>query len=61
MLGAAHMTMKNHFDMDELLQHLVSKDGNKGKTRVCELCNVGFMNETKRLTMTQSGLYEQGI
>jgi len=34
MLGAAHMTLKDHFDMDELLQHLVSTNGNKGKTRV---------------------------
>ncbi|KAM7204272.1 hypothetical protein V8F20_003685 [Naviculisporaceae sp. PSN 640] len=32
-LGAAHMTMKEHFDMDELFQHLVTKDVNKGKTR----------------------------
>ncbi|KAK3346739.1 hypothetical protein B0T25DRAFT_592806 [Lasiosphaeria hispida] len=33
MLGAAHMTMKRHFDMDELFQHLASTTGNKGKTR----------------------------
>ncbi|KAK4218349.1 hypothetical protein QBC37DRAFT_198740 [Rhypophila decipiens] len=32
-LGAAHMTMREHFDMDELFQHLVTKDINKGKTR----------------------------
>jgi len=34
MLGAAHMTLKAHFDMDELLQHLVTTTTNKGKTRV---------------------------
>lgn len=34
MLGAAHLTMKDHFDVDELLQHLISTTGNKGKTRV---------------------------
>jgi len=34
MLGAAHLTMKDHFDMDEIFQHLVSTTGNKGKTRV---------------------------
>lgn len=45
MLGAAHMTMKNHFDMDELLQHLVSTEGNKGKTRVGSLCHFSFKNE----------------
>ncbi|KAK3942007.1 hypothetical protein QBC46DRAFT_83929 [Diplogelasinospora grovesii] len=33
MLGAAHLTMSRHFDMDELFQHLVSNDGNKGKTK----------------------------
>jgi hypothetical protein len=33
-LGAVHMTLRKHFDMDELFQHLVSTDGNKGKTRV---------------------------
>lgn len=33
MLGAAHMTMGRHFDMNELFQHLVSTNGNKGKTR----------------------------
>lgn len=33
MLAATHMTMKKHFDMDELLQHLVSTTGNKGKTK----------------------------
>jgi len=44
MLGAAHMTMKKHFDMDELFQQLVAKEGNKGKTMVfmtrmlCVLC-----------------------
>jgi hypothetical protein len=34
MLGAVHMTMGLHFDMDELFQHLVTIDGNKGKTKV---------------------------
>lgn len=34
MLAATHMTMKQHFDMDELFQHLVSTNGNKGKTKV---------------------------
>lgn len=34
MLAATHMTMGRHFDMDELFQHLVSTDGNKGKTKV---------------------------
>ncbi|KAK4192221.1 hypothetical protein QBC35DRAFT_373917 [Podospora australis] len=33
MMTATHMTMKKHFDMDELLQHLVSTSGNKGKTK----------------------------
>ncbi|KAI0129180.1 hypothetical protein BJ170DRAFT_594999 [Xylariales sp. AK1849] len=33
MLGAIHMTMGRHFDMDELFQHLVTIDGNKGKTK----------------------------
>lgn len=33
MLGAAHMTMARHFDMDELFRHLITADGNKGKTR----------------------------
>jgi hypothetical protein len=33
MLGAAHMTMARHFDMDELYRHLITADGNKGKTR----------------------------
>jgi hypothetical protein len=33
MLAATHMTMKRHFDMDELFQHLVSITGNKGKTK----------------------------
>jgi hypothetical protein len=37
MLAATHMTMKRHFDMDELFQHLVSTAGNKGKTKVCFL------------------------
>jgi hypothetical protein len=34
MLGAAHLTMKEHFDMDEIFSQLVSTAGNKGKTRV---------------------------
>ncbi|KLU84750.1 hypothetical protein MAPG_03786 [Magnaporthiopsis poae ATCC 64411] len=33
MLSAAHLTMAEHFDMDELIQHLVTQQGNKGKTR----------------------------
>ena len=33
MLGAAHMTMARHFDMDELYRHLITTDLNKGKTR----------------------------
>ncbi|CCC13194.1 unnamed protein product [Sordaria macrospora k-hell] len=32
-LGAVHMTLKKHFDMDELLQHLIYKDGNNGMTK----------------------------
>ena len=28
------MTLKKHFDMDELLQHLIYKDGNNGMTKV---------------------------
>ncbi|KAK3319917.1 hypothetical protein B0T19DRAFT_274588 [Cercophora scortea] len=33
MLGAAHLTMRKHFDMDELLYHLVDPaGGSKGKT-----------------------------
>ncbi|KAK3897618.1 hypothetical protein C8A05DRAFT_38823 [Staphylotrichum tortipilum] len=31
-LAATHLTMQRTFDMDELFQHLVSTDGNKGKT-----------------------------
>ncbi|KAK0673652.1 hypothetical protein QBC41DRAFT_352535 [Cercophora samala] len=33
MLAAAHLTMQSHFDMDELLSHLVTTAGNKGKTK----------------------------
>ncbi|KAL2023739.1 hypothetical protein VTK56DRAFT_1453 [Thermocarpiscus australiensis] len=33
MLAATHLMMKRQFDMDELLQHLVSSSGNKGKTK----------------------------
>ncbi|VBB81854.1 Putative protein of unknown function [Podospora comata] len=33
MLAATHLTMKDHFDMDELLSHLVTTAGNKGKTK----------------------------
>ncbi|KAH8195944.1 hypothetical protein TruAng_009893 [Truncatella angustata] len=33
MLGALYLSMSPHFDMDELFQHLVTRDGNKGKTR----------------------------
>ncbi|KAI1853791.1 hypothetical protein JX265_003875 [Neoarthrinium moseri] len=33
MLGTLHMTMGGHFDMDEIFQHLVTMEGNKGKTR----------------------------
>ncbi|KAK1774918.1 hypothetical protein QBC45DRAFT_23176 [Copromyces sp. CBS 386.78] len=32
-LGAVHMTMQKHFDMDELLKHLISNEGNNGKTK----------------------------
>ncbi|KHE80986.1 hypothetical protein GE21DRAFT_1275760 [Neurospora crassa] len=32
-LGAVHMTMRKHFDMDELFQHLISSEGNNGKTK----------------------------
>ncbi|KAK3347918.1 hypothetical protein B0H65DRAFT_571344 [Neurospora tetraspora] len=32
-LGAVHMTMQKHFDMDELFQHLISNEGNSGKTK----------------------------
>ncbi|KAK1831254.1 hypothetical protein QBC39DRAFT_372136 [Podospora conica] len=32
-LAAAHKTFKDHFDMDELYRHLVSTNGNEGKTR----------------------------
>jgi hypothetical protein len=28
------MTMRDHFDMEEVFQHLVTMDENKGKTRV---------------------------
>jgi hypothetical protein len=34
MLAVAHLTMGKHFDIDELYQHLVSTQGNKGKTKV---------------------------
>lgn len=34
MLGALHLSMRTHFDMDELFQHLVTREGNKGKTKV---------------------------
>ncbi|KAL2255750.1 hypothetical protein VTK26DRAFT_2763 [Humicola hyalothermophila] len=33
MLAATHMTMKRHFDMDEVFRHLVSTAENKGKTK----------------------------
>ncbi|ETS76680.1 hypothetical protein PFICI_12067 [Pestalotiopsis fici W106-1] len=33
MLGALHLSMQSHFDMDELFQHLVTREGNKGKTK----------------------------
>ncbi|KAK4179373.1 hypothetical protein QBC36DRAFT_363182 [Triangularia setosa] len=33
MLAATHLTMQSHFDMDELLSHLVTTAGNKGKTK----------------------------
>lgn len=32
--AAAHLAMKGSFDMDELYRHLVTTEGNKGKTRV---------------------------
>lgn len=28
------MIMRKHFDMDELFQHLISSEGNNGKTKV---------------------------
>jgi len=34
MLGLVHKTMGKHFDVDELFSHLVSTNGNRGKTRV---------------------------
>ncbi len=34
MLASAHLAMSRHFDMDELYQHLVASQGNKGKTKV---------------------------
>ncbi|KAK0649449.1 hypothetical protein B0T16DRAFT_456866 [Cercophora newfieldiana] len=46
MLGAARLTMKDHFDVDELLQHLISTTGNKGKTRAL-MTNRAF--ETKSI------------
>lgn len=36
-LAATHLTLKKHFDMDELFQHIVSTDGNRGKTKVTSL------------------------
>ncbi|KAK4166542.1 hypothetical protein QBC43DRAFT_332267 [Cladorrhinum sp. PSN259] len=36
-LAATHLTMSAHFDMDELLAHLVSTTNNKGKTRAYTL------------------------
>ncbi|KAK0625298.1 hypothetical protein B0T17DRAFT_492557 [Bombardia bombarda] len=33
MLGAAHLTMKRHFDMHELFEHLISTAGNAGQTK----------------------------
>ncbi|KAF7518516.1 hypothetical protein G7054_g13437 [Neopestalotiopsis clavispora] len=33
MLGALHLSMQTHFDMDELYQHLVTREGNRGKTK----------------------------
>lgn len=38
MLAATHLTLKRHFNMDELFQHLVSAAGNRGKTKVgCQI------------------------
>jgi len=34
MLAVTHKAMSNHFDMDELYQHLVTTEGNKGKSKV---------------------------
>lgn len=40
MLGSLHMTMHQHFDMNELFQHLVTMDENRGKTKVSlEACS----------------------
>lgn len=36
MLGALHLSMRTYFDMNELFQHLVTREGNKGKTKVSE-------------------------
>jgi hypothetical protein len=33
MLAGLHLTLKGHFDMDELFSHLVTNEGNKGKTK----------------------------
>lgn len=33
MLLAAHMSMQNHFDMDELFEHLISPHGNANKSK----------------------------
>ncbi|KAK3384966.1 hypothetical protein B0H63DRAFT_472038 [Podospora didyma] len=33
MLGAAHLALKKHFDMDELFQNLISTAKNEGKTK----------------------------
>lgn len=33
MLAGVHMTMSRNFDMDEIFQHLVKKDANKGQTK----------------------------
>ena len=51
-LAAAHKTFKGHFDMDELYQHLVSTNGNKGKTRVCVL------RALEEWSLTAAGIHE---
>ncbi|KAL1884167.1 hypothetical protein VTK73DRAFT_6836 [Phialemonium thermophilum] len=64
MLGATHMTMAKHFDMDELLMHLVTTDGNKGKTKAyvnrafetSELRRRTFFFVFKYYTVVEEGL-----
>lgn len=43
MLSMVHHTLAKHFDMDELIQHLVTSKENKGRTRV----SLGFVGLSK--------------